>query len=263
MNHYIGVDIGGTKIKAVLLSGYERQNIHPVTIDTPKDKRACIAALQEIVRSAARNKKIAGIGVGAPGVVDSSRGLIIKCANLAFLDNMRLDDVFGSFKVPVRVENDSRCFVLAEAAWGSAMKYKHVVGVAIGTGIGGGIVIDGAIYRGSTNAAGEFGHTIFQIAEHDSRAPKEYSWEQLGSKQTFLNPDESARVIGIGVANIINMLDPEIIVLGGGGIMSGLLKMDQIVKTAREFLISPQARKTPIKKAALGDAAQAIGAALL
>lgn len=251
---YLGVDIGGTTIKAVLLQKRSPHRVRLHTVATPKNKKRFLRVLERFLTEVAGRNKLAGIGAGIAGMVDARRGIVIGAANLPFLDGWNAKKFFRKFNRNAMIDNDSRSFVRAEWMWGSARGYRHVAGLAIGTGIGGGIVIGGKMYHGSNNSAGEFGHTVIEGQK---------TLEQLGAKAAYRAMGDRSRVIGIGVANLIRSLDPDIVVLGGGGVTSGGVKMDAVKRTARNIIGNPVLRKTPIVKGILGDAAQAIGAALL
>lgn len=263
MSFYLGIDIGGTSIKGVLLNGLTKQEVKLHSVPTPADLDAMSRALIALTDGLRAGNSLAGIGIGVPGMSDRATGMIQKAPNVPCLDGWRIADVFEGFGVPVAIENDSRCFVLAEFRWGAARGYKNVIGLAIGTGIGGGIIIDGKLYVGSHNAAAEFGHTILGMMNHELRITETYRFEQLGAKTAYEKLGDRSAIIGIGVANLINAFDPDIVVLGGGGMTSGQIKLPVVQEAVRRFAISPQAKKTLVAAASLGEAAQAIGAALL
>lgn len=257
---YLGIDIGGTKIKAAVFRGLNRQKPWLTVVDTPGSREKFLKDLDLLVKKIAGGRKIEGIGVGVAGIVDRERGVVIKAARLPFLNGVRVKEFFGRLGIPVRVDNDVRCFLRAEAAWGAAKGYKNVVGLAIGTGIGGGIMIDEKIYYGSTGAAGEFGHTVLQV--RNKNKIKTYEFEVLVGRAAVLYGNRSP-IIGIRVANLINAFDPDLVILGGGGISDGWVKTGIVRRVARNYIISPLAQKTPIVNGKLGYAAGAIGAALL
>lgn len=270
MRYYLGIDIGGTNIKAVLLhgsgtssprDGLEKQEVKLRTVLTPADRGTMEQTLRTLADELRVGKELAGIGVGVPGAVDHKTGVIHKAPNLPYLDGWRIAEAFELFSVPVAVDNDSRCFVLAESLWGAGVGYKHIVGLAIGTGIGGGIIIDGALYRGNHGTAGEFGHMIIAFDEKTPDASVRF--EQLGAKAAYEKYGDRSVVIGIGVVNLINAFDPEIVVLGGGGIAGGGINIGVVQETAQRLIMNPEAKKTHIVAARLGEAAQAIGAGLL
>ncbi|MBU6414892.1 ROK family protein [Patescibacteria group bacterium] len=267
--YYLGIDVGGTKTKAVLLKGFSIKTMECFVIDTPKNKKQFLSVMVRLVRFIAEKKKLSGIGVGLPGIVDVKRGILVKAPNLPFLNGWNAKKFFRKFSSAVAIDNDSRCFVRAEAAYGAARDYKNIIGVAIGTGIGGGVIIDGRMHYGSHNGAGEFGHMMLQIQnskiknQNDNSKFKNYEWEMLIGKRAYEQYGDRSEIVAIGIANLMNAFDPDIVVLGGGGITSGAVRIATVRKTAKKYVMSPFEKNIKIAKGELGDFAQAIGAALL
>jgi len=257
---YLGIDIGGSKIKGVLLDKKKNQWFLGFNIATPKNKKKFLKVLEQEIYKLLQKKKIIGIGVGLPGIVDRKHGLLIRAPNLPFLNNWQARKFFSKFSKNLKFDNDSRCFVIAESVLGVGRKYRNIIGITIGTGIGGGIIIDGKIYYGAGNGAGEFGKMIINLQSQISNLK---TFEQVGGKKAFLKYGDRSKIIGVGVANLINILDPQIVILGGGGITSGGVKIKTVQKIAKKYIMSPLAKKTPIVKGKLKDNSQAIGAALL
>jgi len=251
---YLGIDVGGTRNRGILLDASKNQWFLAFDILTSRNKKLFLDALNKEINKLMREKAIIGIGVGLPGIVDIKRGFSVKALNLPFLNSWQAKKFFKKFRVKTKFDNDSRCFLRAEAFWGAGKKYKNIIVLTVGTGIGGGIMINGKIYYGSHNSAGEFGHIIIDDKK---------SFEQLGAKKAFFKMGDRSEIIGLGIANLINALDPEIIVLGGGGITRGGVKISIVKKIAKKYIISPLAKKTPIVKGKLGEYSQAVGAALL
>lgn len=263
---FLGLDIGGTKIRALLTpdSNPENaipENLIPAEIPTPGNLKDFLAALENLLVDLTRNKSIRGIGVAAAGVMDE-KGILRKAPNLPFLDNWDLKNFFTKFCPSVEADNDSRCFVRAEAKLGAGRGYKNILGLTIGTGIGGGIIINGEIYAGIHNSAGEFGHMIINAKCQNSNV-KTYEFEQLGGKEAFLKFGDRSEIIGLGVANLINSFDPEIVIMGGGGVNSGAVNLEKVKQVAADFIISPLAKNTPVVQGTLRENAQVIGAILL
>lgn len=249
----LGIDIGGTKIRAVLLDN-KNKSIFCFKIETSKNKKAFLENLEVEIKKIIGKYEISGIGVGLPGIVDKNKGVLIKAPHIPFLRNWQVEKFFSKFcKNPV-IDNDARCFVLAESKLGAGRGFKDIVGITIGTGIGGGVIISGQIHSGKDNSAGEFGHMIID---------NQITFEQLAAKEAFLKYGDRSEIIGIGIANIINILNPEIVILGGGGIISGKIKIEIAKKTAKKYIMSPLAKKTAIVKGGLDENSPAIGAALL
>ena len=290
---YIGLDIGGTKIDAGLVRGNEI--LKRKTVPTPKNKKDFLAAVFGIIHELAegRKKSIRGLGIGMAGAIDRKAGKIVRSPNLPRLNGLNLKKAIeGKFKIPVRVDNDAKCFMRSEARFGAAKNKRNAVGLIIGTGIGAGIMIGGKIYYGRDGAAGELGHTIIKInPKSEIRNPKQimnklFSLEDLVSQKGFLRlgikdverlakragqGDKKALEIfeiigghlGIGLANIINTLNPEIIVLGGGLANVAHFLMPSAGKMIKKIVLAPKAKKTPVIVSKLGNKAGILGAALL
>lgn len=251
---YLGIDVGGTKIKAVLLEGASKQKPKSFEIDTPQSIVYFAKALESFIKDITIGKDIAGVGMALPGVVDTKKGVLVECHNLPFLNGWNAVKFLNRFSKKVAIENDSLAFLLAEMAWGEVKKYKNVVGVTIGTGIGGGIFIDGKLYRGATGSAGELGKMIIDNGQ---------TLEKLGNKGTKLKAINRNKAIGQGLANLANVLNPEAIVLGGGGITGKFIDVEAVKKYAYESIPYSETKKVKILTTKLGYHASAIGAALL
>src|SRR5882724_4377057 len=158
----IGVDLGGTKIEAIALSP-GGQEIARLRVTTPRDYAACLDAIAALVRKLDRAGGAAGtVGVGIPGTVVPQTGLV-KNANSTWLNGQPLErDLAGRLGRPVRVMNDANCFALSEALDGAAAGAPVVFGVIMGTGVGGGIVINGNVLEGVQHIAGEWGHNVLE-----------------------------------------------------------------------------------------------------
>ncbi|MDP1629725.1 MAG: ROK family protein [bacterium] len=290
MNNYIGLDIGGTKIDAALVR--DNKILKRKIIKTPKNKKDFLAAVFGIIQelSSDKNAAIRGIGIGMAGVIDRKAGKIIKSPNLPKLNGLNLKSALeNKFGLPVRIDNDAKCFIRAEAKFGAARKRKNAIGLILGTGIGSGIMIDGKIYYGG-GSAGEIGHTII-MSDARSRMSdviieELLSFEELVSKKGFLRLGvkdvrkltEQARqgdkkalkifaivggYLGIGLANVINTLNPEIIVLGGGLVNVANFLLPTTKKIIKKLALAPKAKNTPIIVSKLGDEAGILGAVLI
>lgn len=250
---YLGIDVGASFTKAVLLKGLKKQNPECFAIKTPGNKNAFLGTMKGLVETLARGRNLAGLGVGLPGIVDPRRGVLRYAPNLRFLNGWNAKKFFQKFGARVAVDNDVRCLMLAEAIWGEAKGRKNAIVLAVGTGIGGGIMVDGKIYRGADNSAGEFGHMVMQDK-------KEFEYWAGGRFPGDRKNQEE--VLGTGIANLVNILNPEVVIIGGGAARDGNLNLAVIRKTSKKFILPPL-RQTPIVRTKLGNAAQAIGAVLL
>lgn len=275
----IGIDIGGTKMSAILFDG--KKVIADYVLATPKDNMrhflVMIGALLDplFARAKEDKMKVKGIGVGIPGILSSDGSKILKCPNVSILDGVNLSrELEKKFKLPVVIDNDTNCFTRAEAKLGVAKKYHNVFGVIIGTGVGGAWWFGNKIYIGAHSAAGEPGR---MIVDAQSGLELEGVYHKLMQKdpENMANEvrkgneiaekafHEFSHYLGISLANIVNIIDPEIIVLGGGATESSELFLPETQKIMREYIMSEEAKKIEIKVGSLGAQAGAIGAALL
>lgn len=289
----IGVDLGGTKIEGVVLDDASGRVLARERIPTDSGRGydhivEAVGALVDRLRRT--HPHCVGAGVGTPGAVSSRTGLL-KNSNTACLNGRDLaGDLAARIGQPIRLENDANCFALAEARHGAGQGGRLVFGVIMGTGVGGGLVIDGRLWPGPQHIAGEWGHHAI-----DPLGPACYCG-QRGCVETLISGPavsrryrelggealEVAAIVGrarIGeaaaqqvlaelidrfgraVANLINVLDPDVVVLGGG-----LSQIDELYDAGRaavaRYVFNDELR-TPIVRNQLGDSAGVIGAALL
>jgi glucokinase len=203
----IGVDIGGTYIKSGIVS--RNKIIKKVVLKTGKNKKEVI---DNIIKSieVLFNKKIQGIGIGCPGPADYKKGIIRNAPNIP-LDGVNLKKVVSQkFKKKVIIENDANCFALAESI---RLKNKNLVALTLGTGIGGAIIVDGKVLHGKGNA-GHIGHSTIKFDGVQSKCGN--NCIETLYKDARANKKDFAKYIGITLANINNILDPEVISIGGG-----------------------------------------------
>ncbi len=292
--HRIGIDLGGTKIEIAVL-GPGGVEVLRRRIATPAGYPETLQAIAALVRDAESQLGVtATVGVGIPGVISPATGLV-KNANSVGLNGKRLDaDISALLGREVRVENDANCFALSEASDGAGAGHHCVFGVILGTGCGGGIVVDGRVVRGRHRVAGEWGHTPLPWANDDELRGHECWCGKLGCLETYIAgpalardcdgpeardasalPDRAAAGdqraadalmrhadrVARGLAVVINTLDPDIIVLGGG-----LSNMDHLYvdlpRLIPEHAFS-DVIATPIVRAKHGDSSGVRGAAWL
>jgi len=288
--HKIGIDLGGTKIEGILLD--EKYNtIQRKRIETRQENgydsivQSIISLINEL---RAKTDEKTSVGICTPGVTGADSGLI-KNSNTQCLIGMPLkNDLENVLGFEIVMENDANCFALAESVLGSAKGHDVVFGVIIGTGVGGGIVINGTIHKGRTNIAGEWGHHTLHpngnecycgkqgcVETYISGPAIEKRWLEITGKKEPLQSivqdlsDEKAKQwkeeflenFGIGLANVIDILDPDIIVLGGGASNIPFL-YDEGKKAVYDKVFSDSIA-TPILKNSLGDSAGVFGACLL
>ena len=280
--YQIGVDIGGTKIAAVLL--HNQKVIESSILATPKDSFEHFlimikAALDPLLaRLEVAKGVLAGIGLGIPGVIDFEKEEIVIAPNLRFLDKIKLipalRELLGKPDLMVKLDNDANCFTRAEAMIGAGRKATNVYGMTIGTGIGGGWFYKGEIYTGHHGGANEPNHMIVdfdelitlgtayqKLTQHNAGlvAEEAYRGDILAEKMY----EELGSYLGIALSTIVNILDPEIIILGGGVLNSGSLFLDATKENLKKYTFSPNSRSIRIVKAKLGPLAGAIGAGLM
>ena len=283
----IGIDLGGTKTEGILLDA-SLDIIKRTRIPTKRDDYSGILdGMASLVGTLAEGITDYAVGVCAPGTVAKSG--LMQNSNTQCLSGTKLrEDLQGRLRTEISLENDANCFAAAEATLGSARGYRTVFGVIMGTGVGGGIVTDGKICRGRSGIAGEWGHHMLHpggrkcycgrsgCAEAYLSGPAiEKRWHEVTGRNESMpeiarsmGGPEGGQVkqewledFGVGLANVINILDPDAIVLGGG-----LSNVDFLYTEGRDAVyanVFADHVDTPILKNQLGDSAGVFGAALL
>ncbi|WP_296572269.1 ROK family protein [Phreatobacter sp.] len=294
----IGIDLGGTKIEILALDDQGRELLRR-RVPTPRhDYRAIVTAMAGLVLGAeAELGRTGTVGVGIPGAVSPATGLV-KNANTTVLIGHPLDkDLAAALDREVRLENDANCFALSEAVDGAAAGAGVVFGLIIGTGAGAGIVIDGKVLRGRHLIGGEFGHNPlpWPSIEEVVEAPSCYCGHK-GCLETWVSGtgfvEDHRRVTGAalpapeivaraaagdadaaasyqrylsrlarGLAHVVNLIDPDVIVAGGG--MSNIPSLYEDLPPAMRPYVFSDACTTPIVPAAHGDSSGVRGAAWL
>lgn len=291
MAHRIGIDLGGTKIEVAVLDPAGAVALRR-RVDTPDSYDGIVATIAGLVEGAERQLAVrATVGVGIPGVISPATGLV-KNANTQALIGHALDaDLAAALGRPVRVENDANCFALSEAADGAGAGQHTVFGVILGTGCGGGIVVGGQVLAGRNRIAGEWGHTALPQPQADEW-PLPRCWcGQHGCLELYLaGPglardgdapdgaalcaraeagDAAARAaldrhadrLARGLAVVLNILDPDVVVLGGG--LSNMAHLyRQVPALLRQYVFS-DTTATPIVRNRHGDSSGVRGAAWL
>ena len=288
--HKIGIDLGGTKIEGILVD--EKFNlIERKRIETHQENGydSIVKSITSLVSELKSKTNVdTSVGVCTPGISDTNSGLI-KNSNTQCLIGMPLKiDIEKRLGHKIFMENDANCFALAESSLGAGKGYNIVFGVILGTGVGGGIVINGSLHKGRTNIAGEWGHHTLHpngrqcycgkqgcVETYISGPALENNWLVLTGKKESLqtitenHSDEKKEEwkrnflenFGIGIANVIDILDPDAIILGGG-VSNIPFLYDEGKKMVFEKVFSDSV-DTPILKNKLGDSAGAFGACLL
>jgi len=293
----IGVDLGGTKIEAIALDA-DGQEIARRRIPTPRGNYRPIP--EAIHRLIAEIEQITGakgsVGIGIPGTISRNSGLIKNANTTELIGNPFQEDLQALLERPVRLANDANCFTLSEATDGAAEGRQIVFGIILGTGVGGGLVIDGKVIEGPNSITGEWGHTPLPWAEeHERPGPNCYCGKN-GCLETFLcgsglskshekttneslSPEEIVARAAEGEAAaldslliyehrlakaltvVINILDPDIVVVGGG--LSNIERLyENVPRLWQEYAFS-DGIQTQLQKAKYGDSSGVRGAAWL
>jgi glucokinase len=272
----LGVEIGGTKLQFGVCTADGRVvALRRVAVDRAGGRRGIMRQMSAEVRALVAEHKVGRIGVGFGGPVDVGRGCVIKSHQVAGWSGFALRNWFvKEFGLPTMVENDSNCAALAEAVRGAGKGKRVVFYFNVGTGIGGGLVIAGQLYNGRYGAL-ELGHTRL------SRFPEfRFSRERSSPRKTELvtveavaaglaiergvsTVTQAARYLGVAVANAITLLNPDIVVVGGGVSLAGRRFWGPLRVTARELVFPPFRNNFEIVPAALGEQVVVVGAALV
>lgn len=278
--YVIGIDVGGTSMKAILFDGVKV--LADYSLGTPKDNLEHIlvmlqALVQPLLEKAAEMKiKVEGIGLGIAGCIDYREGKMIISPNIPLITGVKIGQLLSErVGLPVRMENDSACFVRAEAILGAGKKYQSVYGFTIGTGIGGAWCVDGKLHHGKWSGTGEPGHMIIDFANgirleqayhkltqnNPAQLAEEAYRGDILAERTF---EEVGTFLGAAFGNVVNILSPEVIIVGGGVVESSVLFLPNAIKSMKNAIFSQEAKdNVKLVKGKLGAQAGAIGAALL
>ena len=290
MGNKLGIDLGGTKIEGVIINDafqvVERKRV-PTNREEGYD-----AILGRIVKLANELMEVGNvdgpIGICTPGAIDFQTGTLKNSNTVCLIDKPLKSDLESALSLPILMENDANCFALAEAILGAAKDYRLVFGVVLGTGCGGGVVINKNIHRGPNHISGEWGHHVLFPNGKDcycgnkgctesyiSGTALEKEWKALtgefkrvtdiiDEKAYLAHPEWKENFInyfGAALANVIDILDPDAVVLGGG-----LSKIEMLYTEGKDSIAKATFSKTvvtPILKNKLGDSAGVFGAAML
>ncbi|MDI1495559.1 MAG: ROK family protein [Cenarchaeum symbiont of Oopsacas minuta] len=282
----VGIDFGGTKIEGVLISDSVITPVEKIRLQTPQnDYEKILETITYMIETLMKNSsRKCPVGICIPGNIQTG---IIKNSNVQCLVGKNfVSDLKIRLNIKIITENDANCFALAESIAGAGVGYNTVFGATIGTGVGGGIVMNGNIYRGSTHTAGEWGHHIIHqdgrvchcgkngcVEAYISGNALEERWSNLtgnikkplkdivrGDKVNKLWKSEFLHNFGIGLGNIAAILDPNVIVLGGGVSNVDFLYTEGVLEVHKLGL---DGVKIPILKNKLGDSAGVYGACML
>lgn len=292
----IGIDLGGTKIEGIALASSGEEIVRR-RVNTPREYEGSLQAIVDLVQEIERAAGLVGmVGIGIPGMISPATG-VVKNANSTWLNGRPLDrDLEERLGRPVRLMNDANCFALSEASDGAGAGARVVFGVILGTGVGAGIVTDQRCHAGVNQIAGEWGHNPLPWPSADEQAGPRCYCGKSGCIETYLSgpglerdhlqvtgEQRSSRSIvqaaldgdalavatmqryydrlGRGLASVINVLDPDVVVLGGG--MSNIPHLPERAYAALVPYVFSDSVATRVVRNAHGDSSGVRGAAWL
>ncbi|WP_055665098.1 ROK family protein [Desnuesiella massiliensis] len=307
-NYVIGIDLGGTKISAAI-ADLNGNVIFQTTLPTnaQEGEEAVLGRMISVIetlfeKSNKTIEEVVSIGIGSPGPLDAKKGIIITTPNLPFRNCDIVSPIRNKFNIPVYLDNDANVAAIGEFMLGAAKGTENMVYITVSTGVGGGAVINGKIYRGNTSNALEIGHTTIlpdgprcncgnhgcvealasgtAIAKRAKEAIERgldttlANYENVTSYEVFREAekgdivatdilDRSLNYLGICVANTITSFDPEMVVIGGGVSKGGDIVFERVQQVVNERCFKAMAEACKIVPAGLGTDAGVIGAVAL
>ncbi len=305
----VGVDIGGTNIKFGVIDENGRILFQEkIKTRTDRGSQAIVADVIQgidaiLLQASLRHQDVNSIGVGVPGTADARNGVVVYAPNLLWRNVEIVKDIQRAIHLPVYIAQDTRASAWAEYLIGAGKGLRGVAGVTLGTGIGSGLVLDGRIFHGATNTAGEFGHQIVELDGHPCNCGRRgcleayaggwaivrdakksilrmnellrenpsmdgvrcvYQLAQQGDAQARRLTESLVKYIGMGMVNLINLISLELIAISGGICNAPCeLLLDPLMEFVRNRAYEFAAGKVRICRSALGEDAPLIGAALL
>jgi glucokinase len=314
MEYILGIDIGGTNLVAGCVasdgSGVEGLLSEPTRAEEGADGVvARILALgrrsQAALAGAVPGATVSGVGIGAPGPLDTQRGIVLLTPNLGWVDFPLRDRLSDGLDLSASLDNDANCAVLGEHWRGAARGTSQAIGITIGTGIGGGIILDGKLYHGASDCAGEVGHTTLEMngrrcacgnygcleayasgpaiarrameavergAESSLRAWMDadpasitaqvvYEAAEAGDSLAREVVQDTARILGAAIANLVNVFNPEVVVVCGGVTLAGESLFAPLRREVTRRAFRPAVEVCRIVPGALTGSAGVYGAA--
>lgn len=314
--YIIGLDLGGTKIFAGALSRDGTRTAGMRSIMTQSEVGAegvvdrIVGLIEGVIQDTinetrATRKDFLGIGIGAPGPLDREKGLVIVAPNLGWRDFPLRDRVSSRIGMPATLDNDANCATVGEWWLGAARGGRNVVGMTIGTGIGGGLIIDGALYHGSSDVAGEIGHTTIDVNGRLCKCGNYGCLEAYASgpaiatraREALVREDtasmlpasvdgqldhitaelvydaakkgdglaneivrDTARYLGAGIATLLNVINPDVVVIAGGVTRAGEALFTPLRTEVRRRAFRPAVQAVRIVPAELPGTAGVVGA---
>ena len=303
---YIGVDLGGTKIYTAICNELgEIFNEEVIATEVDKGPEQIVDKIINSIKKVSKNIKaeeVKAIGIGSPGPLNIKEGLIVSPPNLPIRNFNIVDKIKSEFKLPTFLDNDANAATLGEYIFGAGKGTENMIYITASTGVGGGAILNGKIYRGSTSNALEIGHTTISrdgrvcgcgnrgcvesmssgiyiekmandlMGEEKETTLKNYF--KITAKEVFTEAakgdqvsnyilSETLSYLGMAVANCANIFDPDKIIIGGGITKGGSIVLDKINEEVKNRSLEPIYKNCKIEKAQLGDRAGVIGAVAL
>lgn len=309
----IGFDLGGTNMGASVVS-LEGKILHSSECATLSNEPSenIIGRIKNLIRdcfdySKSNNLEVLSVGIGCPGLIDSNTGVVRFSPNIPSWNNVEIGKILSDeFSVPVSIDNDVRVAALGEYAFGAGRNYKNIVCITVGTGVGGAIILDGKLMRGSTQSMGELGHItlkkdgpkcgcgnygclealasstaiirkakdviekglspIMKKMLDDGQNLNAYlvtKASEQGDKEASRIMRETGEWLGIGLSTIINIINPEVIIIGGGVSLAGDILFNPMKEEISKRALKIPSEFVKIVPAELGDSAGMIGASTL
>jgi glucokinase len=311
----IGVDLGGTNIVVGALSDNGDRQIGMRSEPTIAERgvevvvERMVSMVEQTIEAVLRESggtrdDVLGVGIGAPGPLDRDRGLVVVAPNLGWRDFPLRDVIADRVRLPATLDNDANCATLGEWWQGAARGARHVVGLTIGTGIGGGIIIDGRLHHGISDVAGEIGHTTIDVNGRycrcgnygcleayasgpaiAQRALEALERDEISSLPRMVDGDltrltaatvyeaaktgdalarelvrDTATFLGAGIANLLNVFNPDVVVIAGGVTQAGEPLFDPLRAEVRRRAFRPAVDACRIVPGELPGTAGVVGA---
>jgi glucokinase len=306
--YVIGIDLGGTKINGALadLNGKVISK-YVLPTNASEGEENVLNRIYEVIEKVLQDggkkaEEIKAIGIGSPGPLDAKKGIIISTPNLPFENFQLVKPISERFGIPTYLDNDANVAAIGEHIFGAGKGTENMVFVTVSTGVGGGAILNGKIYRGSTCNALEIGHTTVEkngprcncgnygcvealtsgtaIGKRAKEAIQRgeetslKSYKELSSYEVFQEAKKGDKIaseildsclnyLGIGIANIVASFDPEMIIIGGGVTNGGSIVFDKVREVVKERCFETMANSCKIVPAGLGTDAGVIGAVAL
>jgi glucokinase len=304
----VGVDLGGTSVKAALVSPDLEILARDSAPTDVSDEDRLLGEIEQVVRRVAGGSRVAAVGFGLPSQIDQRRGVVADSINVPITNVPFVAEMTGRLDLPVKVDNDANVACLAEARIGAGKGRGNVIMLTLGTGVGGGIVVDGRLYHGATGYGGELGHMVIDengppcqghcpnhgcleslasasgvraAAAQIAAERPEGTLAKAGAASRPVDPrvvidgalqgdpdciDALAivgRHLGVGIANYVNIFNPDVVVVGGGIMAAGELLLGVARDEAGRRALRPPWREVEVVAAQLGNDAGVLGAAAL